>query len=149
MVIINSASMAQSNTLYGNSRFGFSFSYPKYLVADRPPDNGDGICLRNKRGLVITASGMHNANEETLESEMNERRKDFDEVVYEKKGKNWFVLSGFKGDKILYDKIFLGLAETNSIRFEYPRVDKKLYDKIVSSVVQSFKPGSLDEPVLY
>jgi hypothetical protein len=61
---------AQQNTKYYNERFGFCFSYPKDMKSDPPPANGDGICVRDLDGLVITCSGIGNILEDSLQSEL-------------------------------------------------------------------------------
>lgn len=135
---------AQQYQWYGNARFGFSFTYPKNMEAEPPPEINDGIIVRDKTGLVITCSGMYNALEATLSSETDEAVKGFDKVTYQKKGKNWFVVSGYVGYTIKYIKCFLGKEQINTITLEYPIELKQKYDKTVSKVVSSFKPGKID-----
>jgi hypothetical protein len=135
---------AQQYKLYCNGRFGFCFSYPKDMISDPPPDNGDGICVRDSHGLVITCSGIANALFDSLQSQMESTGKRFDKISYKAKGKNWFVLSGFNGNKIIYIKTFIGKEYINDLSLEYPKEFKDKYDKIVSKVVRSFKSGDLD-----
>jgi hypothetical protein len=71
------------------------------------------------------------------------------EITYQKQAKSWFVLSGYKGDNILYDKIYWGKKQTNSLRFEYPKTNRKRYDEIVLSTLRSFKHGPLNKWTLY
>lgn len=135
---------AQQYTLYCNGRFGFCFSYPKDMKSDPPPDNGDGICVRDGHGLVITCSGIGNVLFDSVQSEMESTSKRFDKITYKAKGNNWFVLSGYNGKNILYIKTFIGKEQINDLYLEYPKELKDKYDKIVSKVIRSFKPGDLD-----
>jgi hypothetical protein len=114
------------------------------MKSDPPPDNGDGICVRDSYGLVITCSGIGNVLENSLQSELKTSKAGFEQITYSTKGKNWFVLSGFKGKNILYIKTFIGKEKINDLYLEYPKELKDKYDKIVSKVVRSFKPGDLE-----
>jgi hypothetical protein len=59
-------------------------------------------------------------------------------------GKNWFVLSGYKGKNIIYLKAFLGTGSINHLYIEYPTHLKKKYDGMVAKISYSFKQGNLE-----
>ena len=92
----------------------------------------------------MTVSGINNVSADTLESEMLLQGGSLDEITYRKKGKNWFVLSGFKGDDVLYLKTFIGSGSINHPYVRYPSGDKTLYDGIVVKISHSFKPGDIN-----
>jgi hypothetical protein len=52
----------------------------------------------------MTASGINNAFDDTLKSEMDKAGGCFDRITYKAARKNWFILSGYKGNRILYLK---------------------------------------------
>jgi len=52
----------------------------------------------------MIASGMYNVLENSLKEEMKSQEEDFDTVTYRKVKNNWYVLSGYKDDNILYIK---------------------------------------------
>lgn len=109
-----------------------------------PPENNDGRRFYDRNGLVMTASGINNVPEGTLQTEMHSQSEDFDEISYRAKGKNWFVLSGHKGANILYLKTFVGTGSINHLYIEYPTRLKTKYNEIVAKVARSFKPGHLE-----
>ncbi len=96
---VSSGAQEQTEKEYCNARFGFCFSYPAHFEMDPPPENDDGRVLRDGDGCVVTAWGGYNVLEETLAEAMTSRSADFDTVTYRAKGKNWFVLSGYRGER--------------------------------------------------
>ena len=148
MLFIACASAAaadQKYTRYCNPRYGFCVNYPAHLRMEPPPVNGDGRGFNDGQGFSLTASGINNVLDGTLESEMKEMSEEFDKVTYRIKGDNWFILSGFKGADILYIKGYVGKGSRNHLYISYPANRKEAYDKIVSEVSRSFKPGRLDQ----
>ncbi len=140
---VSSEATEQTENEYCNARFGFCFSYPAYFEMDPPPANDDGRILRDGNGCVVTAWGGYNVLEETLAEAMASRSEDFDTVTYEAKGKNWFVLSGYRGSDIVYLKLWVGRDAVNGVEMTYPSALKKEYDRIVTKIVRSFRPGEL------
>ncbi|WP_073614918.1 hypothetical protein [Desulfopila aestuarii] len=112
---------------------------------ETPPDNGDGIQLFDRNKFMMIASGINNATDNTLSTEMAEQGMAFDSITYRKEGDNWFVLSGFKGGDILYLKTYVGKGSINHLYIQYAVNQKKEYDTIVSHLSRSFKPGDLTE----
>jgi hypothetical protein len=135
--------IAQDLARYCNSRFGFCVEYPKYLGIEPAPTNNDGRRFYDPDGFLLIASGINNALDETLQTEMLSQKGEFDKVTYQKVGKNWYVLSGVKGSEILYLKTYVGGGSINHLYIRYPVQMKSTYDKIVDVVSRSFVPGSL------
>jgi hypothetical protein len=130
---------------YGNDRYGFCIDYPSHFKMDPPPDNGDGRQLYDGQGFVLTASGINNALDDTLTSEMRSQTKDFDKVTYRTKGKNWFILSGYKGSDVLYRKTYIGSGAINHLFIQYPARRRAAYASTVTRLSRSFKPGDLND----
>ena len=140
---VSSEAQARMEKEYCNARFGFCFSYPAHFEMDPPPENDDGRILRDGDGCVVTAWGGYNVLEETLAEAMASRSADFDTVAYKAKGKNWFVLSGYRGSDIVYLKLWVGPDAVNGLEMAYPSALKKEYDAVVTKIVRSFRPGDL------
>ncbi|MDD3916598.1 MAG: hypothetical protein PHX00_05555 [Synergistaceae bacterium] len=140
---VSSEAQVRMEKEYCNARFGFCFWYPVRFEMDPPPENDDGRVLRDGDGCVVTAWGGYNVLEETLEDAMTLRSADFDTVTYRAKGKNWFVLSGYRGSDIVYLKLWVGPDAVNGLEMAYPSALKKEYDAIVTKIVRSFRPGDL------
>ncbi len=133
---------AQEFNKYCNKRFGFCVAYPVALNVSPASDNNDGRKFYDHTGFVMTASGMYNVLENSLRAEMKSQEKDFDTVSYRKIKNNWYVLSGYKGNDILYIKTYMDKGTIYHLYMRYPVKLKKKYDKTVSRVSRSFKPGS-------
>jgi hypothetical protein len=131
----------QAYTKYCNSRFGFCVSYPVNFGMGPAPDNNDGREFYDREGFSMTASGMYNVLENSLKDEMKSQEEDFDTITYHKVKNNWYVLSGYKKNNILYIKTYMGKETIYHLYIRYPAELKKNYDKIVSEIVHSFKPG--------
>lgn len=131
---------------YHNWRYGFSLEVPANFIAQRPPDNGDGLGWSSPDGATeIAAGGSNNVFGDTLQSLMQEHiAMEEDEVTYQASGPNWFVLSGYDGANIFYEKVYLGKDTENDLRIEYPADEKEKYDSMVSTVAASFQPGPLN-----
>ena len=131
----------QAYTKYCNSRFGFCVSYPANFGMSSAPDNNDGREFYDREGFSMTASGMYNVLENSLKDEMKSQKEDFDTVTYHKVKNNWYVLSGYKNNNILYIKTYMGKETIYHLYIKYPAKLKKEYDQIVSKASRSFKPG--------
>lgn len=135
---------AQRYDRYCNARYGFCVSYPNNLRMETPPANDDGGRFDGPDGLTVTASGINNVSDGTLEGEMSSQSKEFDTITYRATGKNWFVLSGHKGVNIVYLKTFVGSGSMNHLIIEYPASLSAKYAELVTKVARSFRPGNLN-----
>lgn len=145
--VVGHSVQAKAESGYGsycNGRYGFCLSYPNFLEMEAPPANDDGRRFRDHAGFTVTVSGINNVLEDTLEDGIRTQSEDFDSVSYREKHGNWFVLSGIKGDRILYIKTYLGKGSINHLCIEYPAGQKMRYDDAVARISRSFKPGRLD-----
>ena len=112
-------------------------------MKETAPENGDGQRFDNGNSLVMTASGINNVSHDTLKSEMRSARDQFDRITYRAQGKNWFVPSGIKGDKVIYLKTFVGPGSVNHMVIESSVPLKDLYRKVTADMARSFTPGQL------
>jgi hypothetical protein len=64
-------------------------------------------------------------------------------ITYEKRGPEWIVVSGTKGDRIFYKKSILTCHDTiwNDLWSEYPDADKQKYEALVTHVSASLHTG--------
>lgn len=135
---------ATADSHYCNSRYGFCVDYPSHFGIGPAPDNNDGRVIYDRDGLRITASGSNNVMDNTLKSAMESSKDNFDTITYRKLGDNWFALSGYKGNNIIYIKTWVGPGSINSLYLQYPSAMKADYDDIVKKIVRSFRPGDLN-----
>jgi hypothetical protein len=68
----------------------------------------------------------------------------YDELTYRPSGRSWFVLSGYRGDSIYYEKVMFscGGSLVNVFAITYPVEQRDLYDPIVERMEDTFRPGS-------
>ena len=145
IIILAAKLEAQNNLQYVNERYGFRVSYPSFLISAPAPANGDGIRMYDKKGFVLVASGINNVSEITFQSELDSQWEGIGKITYGVRGDNWFAISGFKGDKIIYIKSYIGSGAINHLYIEYPKDQKDKYDKIVEPISKSFTPGDLTQ----
>lgn len=130
---------------YNNPRFGYSISIPEGFIPEPPPTNGDGRSFYSQDGKGrLSVWGNHFP--QTMGFNPQEY---FEWVVSQTEGiityktieGNWFVISGYKGDDIFYQKTFSGDDE-NTFLIMYPKDQKATYDDIVTTLDRSFKPSA-------
>jgi hypothetical protein len=136
---------AQTYQKYCNDRFGFCLVYPAHMDQEPPPVNNDGRVFYDRQGFRLTASGINNVLEDTLASERLSQERHFDLVSYRADGKDWYVLSGYKGDNIVYLKTYVGPGSINHLHLSYPARLQAAYADLVTRISRSFTPGNLQE----
>jgi hypothetical protein len=67
-------------------------------------------------------------------------------ITYQRRGRSWIAVSGYRGSDIFYRKTNLACGGTrwNNIELIYPRADKKRLDAIVTAVARGMTRYSGD-----
>ena len=132
---------------YCNARYGFCIEIPAMFGRGPEPANGDGREFFDGEGFSLTVSAIRNIPEESLWEELRRQEKEFDRVTYRRvrRERRWFVLSGYRGDSILYRKTYVGSDFIYHLFIRYPSSGSVKYGKLVSRIVGSFRPGPLEE----
>lgn len=67
----------------------------------------------------------------------------YDEITYGPRGQTWFVLSGFRGDDIYYQKVMFscGGRIINALSVTFPRDEKPFYEPIIERLEDNFRPA--------
>jgi len=143
VMLLSVVTTALADTRYCNERFGFCVSYPAQFKKEAGPDNGDGQAFYDAQGFSLIVSGMNNVMDYDLNGLLKSQRKDFDKITYQAQGKNWFVLSGYKNQTILYMKFYLNPQTINHLHLQYPKTLSRHYRDTVTRIVKSFTPGQL------
>ncbi len=145
-----SGQSASSWNTYQNARFGYEIGYPgDFHKEEPPPENNDGRIFTSSDGkATITVYGSFNALSRTIagmyRSQLDEYSKEGKTVTYKARGDNWFVLSGFDGDRIFYIKTLRKKADKENevyatIIFYYPRASKNTYDAVTERLSKSLR----------
>lgn len=140
---------AESWTSYRNERFGFTLSYPSSVFVPGKAFEGGGgqVFVSNDQRAKVVVSGAINDEGFTPSAYRRTILKEFagyEEIDYSPQGKTWFVLSGYRGDAIYYQKVMFSCAGKviNALSITFPRVEKKFYEGLVEKMEDNFKPGT-------
>ena len=131
---------------YVNDRYGMRFDYPAdSFEPQAPPENGDGRTF-NAGEATLQIFAFQNIDDETPAS--LKRRlvgsEGYEDVTYSPRGETWLVLSGFRGDRIFYEKYFFNGGVISAFGMEFPADEKPFYAPIIERIEDSFRAGRLD-----
>jgi hypothetical protein len=127
------------------TRFGATAEVPANWVMDPPPTNNDGRSFRSPNGRAqIIVSGIFAIEETKAEKIASMVKPEIGgTITYEKRGPDWIVVSGTKGDRIFYKKSILTCHDTiwNDLWIEYLEDEKHKYDALVKHVSATLHTG--------
>lgn len=133
---------------YKNPRFGFSLYYPSALFKPQPPaENGDGQVFEKEDGSAkIVIYGANNDENYSLKEYRGIILSEFggyDKMDYSPTGKTWFVLSGYREDKIYYQKVMFscGNKVINALSITFPTAEKQFYEPLIETMEDKFQTG--------
>lgn len=127
---------------YQNERFDFKISYPSNYLSPQgpPPANGDGRNFASSDGRVkMVVSGGYNAREKSLRELFDEQMTPARTVTYKVLKGRWFVLSGFEGDKVFYQKTLLKDDVIKTFHIEADRALQLYVQPMTEKMAKSFK----------
>ncbi|MEF3365514.1 hypothetical protein V3H18_03085 [Methylocystis sp. 9N] len=133
---------AESWRAYHNPRFGTTAEVPQGWRMGAPPENNDGRVFTSPDGRAeIIVSGMFSIGPRKEEFALRLGPLEGETIEYERRGRDWLVVSGVKGEKIFYRKSLLSCRDTiwNSVFLEYPASEKDKYDPLVGHVAASLR----------
>lgn len=128
---------------------GFKFSYPSELF-DRA--EGDAkpsfhyFASEDEEAKFLVGGWNNSAGQspEALKRWMMENVGGYDETTYRPRGRSWFVLSGYRGETIYYEKVMFSCQGrmVNVFAITYPVDQRGIYDPVVERMEDAFTPGS-------
>ena len=147
MLVAPMVSAAETFQTYVNPRFNYSIDYPpKLLLPKGEAPNGDGqIFASADLQAQMIINGTHNVLEQSIQDLFKKESQDASsqqitkKVTYKRQKDNWFVVSGYIGPKIFYQKTFLSNDMFKTFYIEYPVSQRSIYDPILSRLGSSFK----------
>ncbi len=135
--------------IYTNERFGFHLRYPAQAFTAQPEsENGDGrtFVTPDGRAKIVTygASNDDNFTPLSYRKTLMANYGGYDMLDYQPIGKTWFVLSGYRGNMIYYEKVMFscGNRVINVLAVNYPKEEKTHYDPIIEQLEDDFHPGT-------
>lgn len=143
---IGRANATEDWTTYQNKRYGYSLSYPsRVFTPQRTFEDAGGQVFVNANGSAkLVAYGALNDKKYTPA----EYRKvilgefqGYDQMDYSPQGKTWFVLSGYRGDTIYYQKVMFSCENRliNAFSITFLRAEKKFYEGLVEVMEDHFR----------
>jgi hypothetical protein len=128
---------------------GFTFSYPSELFE---PTEGDDkpffhyFASEDSEAKFLVGGWDNSAGQSpaSLKRWMMENVGGYDELTYRPRGRSWFVLSGYRGDTIYYEKVMFSCRKrvVNVFAITYPVGQRDLYDAVVERMEDAFTPGA-------
>jgi hypothetical protein len=131
---------------YLNDRFGMRFDFPANVFAPQPaPENGDGRSFRSEDGTLQIVA-FHNIDDQTPASFKRQllQGDGYEGLTYSPSGETWFVLSGFRGDNIFYEKYLFNDDVVSVFGIEFPTAQKPFYAPMIERIEDSFEAGHSD-----
>ena len=149
LMLVPLAATAEDYEFYHNPRFNFAVWVPTGL-SSWESDNGDGITLMDEEGdLSIRAWGQFVSPGEIIDPYAATRSAMTDsgiEISYDRKGDNWFVLSGDQGGVTVY-QYTIGLCDKSksvSVRFDYVPSLQDQVGPMIEKAVETLGPYTGD-----
>jgi hypothetical protein len=130
---------------YQDQKHGYSFLFPADLLKpleNAPRENGIEFLSRNGQ-TKLKVLALQNADGVTPSQYRELIFREiggYGDIRYGPQGQNWFVLSGFRGPNIYYQKIIFscGGRMINGFALTYPRYLRRDYDYIVTKIEKNF-----------
>jgi hypothetical protein len=133
-------------TSYVNARFKYAILYPKdVLYPQGESDNGDGERFISKHAdIKLIVFGQYNTSHETISDLYHSAARGGlpsdpkRVVIYRVLKQRWFVVSGYNGQEVFYEKTILNGDVVDSMTLTYPTANKHRFDRIAARIGNSF-----------
>lgn len=129
-------------------QFGYNYSYPEALFASVAGDGKPGFHYlaanaSDAKFLVGAWDNRDGATPEHFKRWMIENAGGYEEITYQPRGRSWFVLSGYRGDQIYYEKVMFSCGEriVNILAIAYPVAERVQFDPVVERMEDRFSTG--------
>jgi hypothetical protein len=129
-------------------QFGYSYSYPETLFASVAGDGKPGFHYlaanaSDAKFLVGAWDNRDGATPEHFKRWMIENAGGYEEITYQPRGRSWFVLSGYRGEQIYYEKVMFSCGErvVNILAIAYPVAERDQFDPLVERMEDRFVTG--------
>jgi hypothetical protein len=135
-------------TEYQNARYGLQLRYPADVFSmQRTSQARDGDLFATADGSAQLLVGAF-TNTDGYSPGSYQRfiaRESYPglHIDYAPVGQTWSVLSGMRGDTMIYEKVMFscGGRVINSFALVYPIAERRFYDPIVEAIEDSFQPS--------
>lgn len=132
-----------------NERHGFAIAYPDDIFEQKEePKTDEGRVFVSKDGKAkLLVGAFENADHQSLEDYRKFLISDQyagAKIDYAPVKQRWFVLSGDRNGETFYQRVSFtcGGKLINSWAMLYPTSERKIYDRVVEAVAQTYTPGA-------
>ncbi len=133
---------------YKNDELGYSFYYPSTFFEPQAiagASDAKTFLSPDKRAKIVV-SAVQNDEGFTLASYRSTILGDFggyERLDYSPKGRTWFVLSGYRGENIYYQKVLFSCSNQviNVFSITFPVADRTFYEGVIEVMEDNFRPG--------
>ena len=135
-------SEAMRYTRYRNDEYGYSIRYPAaVLEPTRTIGDGRGRAFETRDGAAaVIVYAVENADRQRLEAEYEKALNNPNmRVTYNVLRDDWYVVSGYEGDDVFYERVLLEDGMLKTFRTRYKSSQKDYYDPITAAISQSFE----------
>ena len=129
-------------------QFGYKFSYPESSFASVEGDGEPGFHYfsANEADAKFLVGAWDNRDGHTpahFKRWLIANAGGYEEITYQPRGRSWFVVSGYRGEKIYYEKIMFSCANrmVNILAVAYPVSERHHFDPVVERMEDSFSVG--------
>ncbi len=146
-LVVTLSAQASDWQRFVDPEFGAEAVYPAHIFAVIPPDPsvpGTAFISADGKAKLAIGSWSNDKNESPLQFRdklLSDTR--YATLTYRPRGRSWFVLSGYRGDKIYYEKVIYSCSKrvVNAFAIMYPIAQRSLYDSIVERMEDQFRAG--------
>jgi hypothetical protein len=136
-------------TVYHNERFGFEMRFPADVFSRRRTSearDGDLFATPDGRAKLLIGALENTEGHSPASYQRFISRESYPglRVDYAPVRQTWSVLSGTRGDTMIYEKVMFSCAGKviNSFAIVYPIAQRSFYDPIVETIENSFRPSA-------
>jgi hypothetical protein len=136
-------------TVYHNERFGLEMRYPAAVFNRRRTSearDGDLFETADGRAKLLIGALENSEGHSPASYQRFITRESYPglRVDYAPVRQSWSVLSGTRGDTMIYEKVMFSCAGKviSSFALVYPIAERSFYDPIVETIENSFRPSA-------
>lgn len=140
------ASAGEPYKTYFNTRYEYYVDYPASFVPQGEAMNRDGqVFLSPEKDAElrvyarICIDNVDDTPAHYLDGAKAEEKKGEHSLNYQAKGKDFAVISGYRKDKVFYNKVLTDGTWCTTMEFSYAKTQKAKYDAMVGRIANSLK----------
>ena len=144
-LFLPSVGQASRWSTYQDDKYGFSYSYPVELFTEVEGERPSFRYFRSRESEAKLMVGAWDSERGETPSHFKQwmltNAGGYENITYQPRGRNWFILSGHRDDQIYYEKVIFscGGRVVNVLAISYPEAQRSVFDDVVERMEDSFK----------